>query len=55
MTFTVEITDPEKLAGITRAREAYNEAHPDAPFETDAEYVQFVMESAAESYARQYA
>lgn len=81
MTFTVEITDPAKLAGIAKAREAYNDSLPEAfeevevsPAEgdspavfakrsitprpgtlaTDQEYVQFVMDKAAESYARQY-
>lgn len=66
-TFTVEITDENKLAGITAAREAYNAslsatiqdeegnevANPDI-LETDDEYVQFVMDKAAESYAKQY-
>lgn len=88
MKFTVEVTDPAHLAGITAAREAYNAALPDEyeevevtpavpPSEenpegvaavterraidpkpgtlaTDAEYVQFVMARAAESYAKQY-
>lgn len=55
--FTVEITDPASLKGITAAREAYNAALPGdaAPLADDAAYVQFVMEKAAESYARQYA
>lgn len=54
--FTVEITDPASLTGITSAREAYNAALPEdaAPLADDAAYVQFVMERAAESYARQY-
>lgn len=75
MQFTVTITDPTKLAGITAARAAHNVALPDV-FEdvkdkdgkptgeciavspkpgtlaTDAEYVQMVMDKAAESYAR---
>lgn len=77
MKFTVEITDPAKLAGITAAREAYNAALPEqfedvkgedgkptgerktveprpGTLETDADYVQFVMEHAAESYAKQF-
>lgn len=57
MEFIVTITDPKHLAGITAAREAYNAApNPNGPqrFETDAEYVQFVMERAAASYARQH-
>ncbi|NDB95998.1 MAG: hypothetical protein EBZ78_07545 [Verrucomicrobia bacterium] len=57
MTFTIEITDPSHLAGITSAREARNASLPDDSDErlaTDAEYVQFVMASAAESYSKQY-
>lgn len=52
--FTVTITDPDKLAGIAAARARYNEDNPDGPLETDEDYVQFVMERAAASYARQY-
>lgn len=64
--FTIEITNDEHLAGITSARTAYNNALPQtiieneaeipnpALLETDAEYVQFVMSKAAESYANQY-
>jgi hypothetical protein len=67
MDFTVTITDPADLAGITAAREAYNAAlpvpeavegeEPGLPagyLATDEEYVQFVMAHAAKSYARQY-
>ena len=57
MTFTIEITEPSHLAGITAAREAYNATLPqDSELirETDADYVQFVMASAAESYSKQY-
>lgn len=65
-TFTVEITNEDHLAGITAARNAYNNSLPQtvteneeevpnpALLETDAEYVQFVMSKAAESYANQY-
>jgi hypothetical protein len=58
--YTVTITDPAHDAGITAAREAYNAALPidqDPPpvlLATNAEYVQFVMASAAEGYAKQY-
>jgi hypothetical protein len=66
-TFTIEITDASKLAGITAARGAYNSsleatitdeegneiANPEL-LETDADYVQFVMDKASESYANQY-
>lgn len=62
MTFQVTIDDASKLAGITAAREAYNaslpetegQEQPDGYLATDAEYVQFVMDNAAESYAKQY-
>lgn len=74
MQFTITITDPAKLAGITAARLAHNAALPDVrkpildkegkptgeqvivspkpgTLATDAEYVQHVMDKAAESYA----
>lgn len=57
MTFTIEITDTSHLAGITAAREAYNASLPEGSeslLATDADYVQFVMASAAESYSKQY-
>ena len=69
MKFTIEITDKAQLAGIAAAREARNagltpvlDAEGKAlPIEgnkdyiaTDAAYVQFVMQSAAESYAKSY-
>jgi hypothetical protein len=55
--FNITITDPAKLAGIVAAREAYNESKgPDdpGPWEVDDEYVQFVMDRAAASYAQRY-
>jgi len=64
--FTITINDAGKLAGITAARQARNDSLPqtvkqgevDVPnpdlIATDAEYVQFVMDSAAESYKKQY-
>lgn len=65
--FTITITGSSKLAGITAARNKYNENLPatitdkdgneiDNPdlINTDADYVQFVMNKAAESYANQY-
>jgi hypothetical protein len=55
--FTVAITDPAKLAGIAAAREAYNaDKGPDdpGPWETDDDYVQFIMDRAAASYAVRY-
>ena len=57
MTFTIEITDSSHLAGIAAAREAYNASLPEGSenlLSTDADYVQFVMASAAESYSKQY-
>jgi hypothetical protein len=66
-TFTIEITGTSKLAGITAARNKYNENLPatildeeqneipnPAILETDENYVQFVMDKASESYAIQY-
>jgi hypothetical protein len=54
--FTVTITDPAHVAGITAAREAYNaqRAQDDPVVATNDDYVQFVMARAAESYAKQY-
>jgi hypothetical protein len=54
--FTVTITDPAHIAGITAAREAYNDqrSQGDPAIATNADYVQFVMARAAESYAKQY-
>jgi hypothetical protein len=58
MDFTISITDLRKLAGITAARNAYNadKVMVDSfiPLDTDAEYVQFVMDGASHSYASQY-
>jgi len=65
--FTVEITNESHLAGITAARLQHNSAlqptvtdaegvetaNPEL-IDTDADYVQFVMSRAAESYANQY-
>lgn len=66
-TFTIEISDASKLAGITAARESYNSTLPStikdendldianpALIVTDDAYVQFVMDKASESYANQY-
>lgn len=61
--FTVTIEGKNKLKGITAAREAYNNSlpepeegqeHPDGYIGTDEEYVQFVLDRAAESYSKQY-
>jgi len=60
--FTVTITEQADLDGITWAREQYNnslpkdeEGNPIDPLADDAAYVQFVMSSAAHSYAQQKA
>lgn len=65
--FIITINNESHLAGITAAREAYNnsistniinengeEIPNPALIKTDSDYVQFVMSKAAESYARQY-
>lgn len=55
--FTVTITDPQKLAGITAARTTYNTTNALVPGFTpldDPGYVQFVMDSASASYANHY-
>lgn len=57
MDFTVTITDQKLLDGVSAAAKAYNDANksvPDCVPLSDAQYVQFVMEKAAESYARAY-
>jgi hypothetical protein len=64
MDFTITITEDNLLAGLTSARDAYNNAlaleedqvledHDDYKA-TDLDYVQFVMTKACESYANQY-
>jgi hypothetical protein len=66
-TFNITITEESKLAGITAARNKYNENLPEiitdeegieipnpAIINTDEDYVQFVMDKASESYANQY-
>ena len=50
--FTVTITDPAELAGITYARGLYNAANPGAPLATDGAYVSWVMRQAAKDYGR---
>ena len=67
--FTITIEDESSLAGITAARAAYNLTCPaevddvanpgtmipnPSILNTDEQYVQFVMGTAAQSYARQY-
>lgn len=53
--FTVVLTDAKQLAGMTAARLRYNASLPKdvMPFYSDAEYVQFMVQKAAERYAQQ--
>jgi hypothetical protein len=56
MELTLTFT-PEQLRGIAAARAAYNSYLPEGSAdhkETDEEYLTFVMQSAADSYANQY-
>jgi hypothetical protein len=56
MQLTIDFT-PEQLRGITAAREAHNANPPsesEAPFATNEEYLAWVMQRAADSYASQY-
>lgn len=50
LTFT-----PAQLAGIEKARAAYNLEHSKSPLADATAYVQMVMDSAAEGYAKQWA
>lgn len=65
--FTVTITDLSSLTGVTRARNSYNAALPRAldnsgkvisptpgTLNTDNDYIQMVVNKAAESYAKSY-
>jgi len=53
--FTVVLTDAKQLAGMTAARLRYNASLPKdvMPFHSDNEYVQFMVQKAAERYAQQ--
>lgn len=53
-TFTIAISTQPQLDGISAARAAYNNDNPGSPIATDQDYVQFVMDRAATSYAQQY-
>lgn len=53
-TITLTFTDAQ-IAGIDKARAAYNLQHDKAQIGTAAAYVQMVMDKAADSYARQWA
>jgi hypothetical protein len=57
-TFTVTITNTDQLAGITAARNDYNTSNSTIsgfiPITLDADYVTFVLTSAAASYASHY-
>jgi hypothetical protein len=65
--FVINIDNAASLAGISSAREAYNQALPQTVSNelgeqvpnpnligSDEAYVSFVMQRAAESYAKQY-
>jgi hypothetical protein len=53
--FTVSITDTAKLFAIEAATAAHNSRQPaEATPLTDADYVQYVMDKAAESWAQNY-
>jgi hypothetical protein len=58
--FTISITDQAQLDGITWAREQHNAAlptddagEPVGALADDADFIEFVMQGAADSYARQ--
>jgi hypothetical protein len=53
-TFTIAISTQPQLDGISAARAAYNNDNPKSSIVTDQDYVQFVMDRAATSYAQQY-
>jgi hypothetical protein len=56
MTLTIDFTD-EQIRGITAAREAHNANPPsesDAPFDTNEDYLAWVLSRAANSYVSQY-
>lgn len=59
-TFTVTttetngVTPDQKDQGIAAALAAYNAENQGAPIEDAADYIQFVVDMATESYARQY-
>ena len=55
LTETNGITVEQKEAGIAAALAAYNADNPETPLADNTAYVQFVMDHAAESYARSYA
>jgi hypothetical protein len=54
--FTVTLTDPAQLAAMTAARLRHNSRLPkDAmPFFSDNEYIQFMVEKAADRYAKEF-
>jgi hypothetical protein len=53
--FTIEISDERLLDGITAAREVRNsEVEESDALSTNEEYLQFVIEHAADSYAKQH-
>ncbi|MEZ7523997.1 hypothetical protein [Burkholderia vietnamiensis] len=53
-TTTNGVSPAQKDQGIAAALAAYNSANPAAPIADAAGYIQFVVDMACESYARQY-
>jgi hypothetical protein len=56
MTLTIDFTQ-EQIRGITAARLAHNANPPsesDAPFDTNEDYLAWVIARASDSYASQY-
>ncbi|HDR8950740.1 TPA: hypothetical protein QDA82_001016 [Burkholderia vietnamiensis] len=53
-TTTNGVTPAQKDQGIAAALAAYNAENPETPIANAAAYIQFVVDLACESYARQY-
>jgi hypothetical protein len=55
MTIKVEIIidEPAQIAGVEYARDLYNDTRPDEKPLSSEDYITFVMQSAADSYAQQ--
>ncbi|CAB4200611.1 hypothetical protein UFOVP1339_55 [uncultured Caudovirales phage] len=54
--YSVTATTPERIAGVTAARLAYNADLDEGgvPFDKNEGYIQFVMNGAMDSYALKY-
>jgi hypothetical protein len=53
-TETNGVTPEQKDAGIAAALASYNAANSSAPLTDAQSYIQFIVDMACESYARQY-